>query len=395
MGDAQAKPCKRCKVKAATILVRLDFLCETCFAAYVSQKVVKRLSQPLKELRASTGQPPRYLLGLSFGSSSTGLLQILDANLRWLRKTTPRNVYELQAVHIDTDLSQSTVALEPSSAKLLQAYRDRFQDVSIDSVPFSAVLDAETIDWPALPALHANLEAPARLRHLLEKLPSVASRVDVSRLLLRHLLFHVAAQRGCSAIMMGYNTTALAELTLTETAKGRGYAVPWLVSDGAFPLSSFAALQGQDGTEMNVPSAPRRQWDFPVYSPLRDVLRKEIVVYNGTTEAAVAGLTADDPGFGGVRGSVVSHKELSIEDVMARHFAEVEDKYPNVIANVVRTTGKLEKPAGEDACGLCGMTRDELGEARWKGEIGETTDEAATSVGKDPLCYGCERSVRG
>ncbi|KAM0334037.1 hypothetical protein ACHAQA_001057 [Verticillium albo-atrum] len=390
MTDPGVKLCKRCKINAATIAVRLDSHCESCFAAYVAQKVVKRLSQPLKELRASTGQPPKYLLGLSFGSSSAGLLQIIDANLRWLKETNPRNIYELQVVHIDTDLTSSATSAESPAAKLLQAYRERFPDLSIDSVPISAVLGVDTIDWSALPALQTDLEPSASLQRLLESLPSVTSRVDVLRLLLRHLLFSVAAQKGCSALMLGYNTTALAELTLSETAKGRGYAIPWLVSDGVFPLTSFASLQGR--TEDEAGSAPQKQWEFPVYYPLRDVLRKEIVTYMGTAEASMTGLTAD-PALG-TSGNVVSHKELSIEDVVVRHFAEVEEKYPNVIANVVRTTGKLTKPAGRDACGMCGMTRDEQGEARWKGEIGETHDDAA-SAGKDRLCYGCERSLRG
>ncbi|EEY20890.1 conserved hypothetical protein [Verticillium alfalfae VaMs.102] len=397
MGDKQDKPCKRCKVNPATMLVRLDSLCDNCFSAYVSQKVVKRLSQPLKELRASTGRPPRYLLGLSLGSSSAGLLQVLDANLRWLKDANPRNVYELHVVHIDTNLAPSTPASQPPSARLLQKYCDRFPDISIDSVPISAVLDAQTIDWTALPGLQADLEPTAALRHLLESLPSVTSRVDILRLLLRHLLFHIAAQRGCTALMMGYNTTALAELTLSETAKGRGYAIPWLVSDGSFPLTSFAALAGK--TEIETEAGSRdvggQQWVFPVYYPLRDILRKEIVAYNSMADVAMAELTADDPGVGGASGSVVSHKELSIEDVMTRHFAEVEDKYPNVIANVVRTTGKLEKPANRDACGMCGMTRDELGEARWKGEIGLTVDDAAALGITNQLCYGCERSLRG
>jgi cytoplasmic tRNA 2-thiolation protein 2 len=132
-----------------------------------------------------------------------------------------------------------------------------------------------------------------------------------------------------------------------------------------------------------------------VYHPLRDALRKELVIYAGLVEPPLTDLIQahkqDD-------GAVVSHKDLSIEEVMTRYFAEVEESYPSVVANVARTTGKLVR-AGEqsgESCGLCGMPLDEDGDERWRGELGiQKGSGAGTGSGLGRLCYGCERSTAG
>lgn len=120
-------------------------------------------------------------------------------------------------------------------------------------------------------------------------------------------------------------------------------------------------------------------------------------------------------GSGGV-GAVVSHRDLSIDDVLGRYFSEVEASYPSVVANVVRTTGKLlRRPVNDDHshdhegnitnsnasngrtnCGLCGAPVDELGDERWRGEIGDDEDENGDRAEtRRKLCYGCQRSIRG
>lgn len=90
--------------------------------------------------------------------------------------------------------------------------------------------------------------------------------------------------------------------------------------------------------------------------------------------------------------AVVSHRDLSIEEVMARYFAGVEETYPSVVANVARTTSKLVRAEGTgEGCGLCGMPLDELGDERWRGEL----DLGTPAARPGRICHGCERSVGG
>lgn len=129
---------------------------------------------------------------------------------------------------------------------------------------------------------------------------------------------------------------------------------------------------------------------LPVYHLLRDIFRKEMVQYTNLPSVAMSSLLVTNEMM--ANASVVSHKELSIEDIMSRYFAEVEVGYPSVVANVVRTSEKLARPTGS-ACGICNMPLDSQGDTRWKGEIGEERDALATPGPR--ICYGCTRSLWG
>lgn len=217
------------------------------------------------------------------------------------------------------------------------------------------------------------------MQSLFDALPSVTSKADILRLFLRHILLSFAVENSCEALLLGCTTTALAELTLAEVAKGRGFSVPWQINDGPFPLL---------GSEQGAPRS------MQIYYPLRDVFRNEIHTYLRLVDPSLADIIVSNPP---ASADVVSHKDLSIEEAMVRYFESVEEGYPAVVANVVRTTGRLARAGmseggGGIACRLCGVAVDESGDARWKGEIGVGPEEDG---GDSKLCYGCERSIRG
>jgi cytoplasmic tRNA 2-thiolation protein 2 len=233
---------------------------------------------------------------------------------------------------------------------------------------------------------------------------TTASRTDLLTQLTRRALLTQASLRDCQALLLGHSTTALAELTLAEAAKGRGFAVPWLVGDGVAPSVPDPAVFGGgegglsgsgNGVDGSGDGKESKLQPVLVYHPLRDALRKELVIYAGLVDPPLTDLVQTDNGRDGNR-PVVSHKDLSIEEVMTRYFAEVEESYPSVVANVARTTGKLERAgcqAGAE-CGLCGMPLDEDGDERWRGEL-NIQEGPGTASGLGSLCYGCERSTGG
>ena len=187
-------------------------------------------------------------------------------------------------------------------------------------------------------------------------------------------------------MLLGHSTSALAALTLAEVANGRGFSVPSQINDGPHTISSYA---DDDGTS---PSSI----DFPIYYPLREVFKNEISTYMDI----VPSLTdmknaADDENSSAAAANVVSHKDLSIEEVMQRYFDGVEGPYSGIVANVVRTTAKLDRVAGATFCRLCGMTLDEQGDSRWAGDLGHDSGDVAAPNQLGKLCYGCRRSVGG
>ncbi|KAI0180900.1 hypothetical protein GGR52DRAFT_583349 [Hypoxylon sp. FL1284] len=465
------RPCNRCKERDAAIDLRgAEKVCESCFAYYVTTKAVKRLEVLQREATAAgrgkpgkndSGQnrkrrPQRYLLALSCGPSSTALLHVLTENARQQRQKQRAARFEYVVVHVYDDslvsppASSSTtgaatddVTAAPSEPPILATYRALFPSAPVLAVPLSAALslpavaleaavfpDASSTPSNLPPTSSSTLPPSTRLANLLAHLPSATSRADARRLLTRHVLAAAAVARRCDAVLLGHSATSLAELTLGEAARGRGGAVPWLVGDGpfssfsSFPPSSAECGWGRDlfagDDEKNDDEEDKEERGDPeplfVYSPLRELFRGELRTYlTRVAGPAVADLCLPHPhsSWPGAAGAVVSHRDQSIDDVLSRYFGEVEASYPSVVANVVRTAGKLLRHQGDDdgdgdkVCGLCGLGLDELGDERWRGEIGDETrrDEAGTGAGaegaegreKKPvrLCYGCERSLRG
>lgn len=322
-------------------------------------------------------------MGLSFGPCSTALVDILNDSVQSQLRKRPSPAFDPVVVHIDTDLSpvdgpdDSSPSSLPatSSQSLLDRFKERYPRFRFLLVPLTDVLELESVEWSSLPVVPSTSAeealAPAeRLRRFFARLPSTTSRSDILRLLIRHVLVHSALREDCRALLLGSSTTALAELTLGETAKGRGFSLPWMINDGPLPRGQIASP--------------------PVYYPNRELFRGELKTYTTLTEPTLTDLLSS--ASTAPISAVVSHKDISIDEVMARYFTEVEENYPSIVANVVRTTAKLERNdhGEEQCCGLCGMGLDELGDERWKGEIGDV------GCGQDQtLCYGCSRAMRG
>lgn len=388
--EAGPELCRRCKVSEATHEIRTEPACGPCYCRYVNMKAVKRLEVLAKDIGAAPTQTKKILVGLSFGASSASLVNILDENIENQLRRRPTPAYDPVVVHVDTDLS-STGGIDddelPESQKLLDRFGERYPRLRFVRIPLTDVLGLETIDWNALPTAPGREEGKApgeQLRDFFARLPSNTSRADVLRLFVRHLLVSAATREGFHALLLGYSTTALAELTLGETAKGRGYSLPWMVDDGPQSIRFFATPQ-KDGEGVS-----REVTKLPIYYPLREVFRNELTIYTGLVSPPLTDFLIS-PGTARSGTAVVSHKDVSIDDVMARYFQDVEENYPSIVANVVRTTAKLERLGGEDgeaSCGLCGMGLDELGDERWKGEIGDDGGEYGR------LCYGCQRAMR-
>ncbi|KAJ2906761.1 hypothetical protein MKZ38_010752 [Zalerion maritima] len=391
--DQPAPTCKRCNEAAATIKMRAETACRPCFAHFIAGKIVKRMEVLNRETKLPTSETRTMLLGLSFGASSSAMVYVLHQNSRRHEiKKRRGGVIEYIVAHIDTSLSPA-----PSESEaLIEKYKTRFSPFPTSVIPLRNILQLQnTVDWSGLPTLNPDLasEPDKQLEDMFSRLPSTTSRADILRIFVRHLLIGEAVRRQCSTLLLGHTTTALAETTLSEAAKGRGFAVPWLVADGNIPVSSALA----EKEEKYAVSEAQTRTFMPIYYPMREVFRKEVILYNKSITPPLTDLVPDDPSGAGGKGAVVSHKSLSIEEVMGRYFEEVEENYPSIVANVVRTTAKLNRLGMDDGgegneCGLCGLGLDETGDERWRGEIG---DEEANIETSRPLCYGCERSLRG
>ncbi|KAK0637291.1 hypothetical protein B0T17DRAFT_613900 [Bombardia bombarda] len=418
-GSPLARPCLKCRAQEATLDSRSQPVCRDCFAKFISTKCIKQIGILGKETKAPNGGgggqgPPassqrKYLLGLSLGVSSSVLVHLLNENVEFQLAKGRAAPFELTVVHVDASSSSTpSTGNEQQTEALLDRYRQRYPRFDFQRVPLSAALGVKTIDWSTLPSTSSSSNGDdntpeQKLSDLLARLPSTTSRADMTRLFTRHLLIASARTHGCNTVLLGHSTTALAELTLAETAKGRGFSLPWQVNDGVLPIVDYTtttttSTPAQEDETTSSSSSSSSTSSILIYHPLRDILRKELVTYTTLPSPPLTELIPPPSSL--TSASIVSHKDLSIEEVMLRYFADVEENYPSVVANVARTTGKLlrleeTREGQKQRCGVCNMPLDEQGDERWRGELGDGGGLDGTASSRGRLCYGCERSTRG
>lgn len=310
----------------------------------------------------------KLLLPVSFGVSSVTLLCLLDEHLKRQIAKTGRTGYALHILYVDTSAVERDVP-EPGRLNQLE---EAFPGHEHSSVPLADIFNsikAKDIldDVPETAAIGTGdaVTSHEKLERLILSLPSATSRADVIRILKNRLIVSFAQEHDCKGILWGDTTTKIAEKTLAETAKGRGFSLPWQVSDG---MSSF-------GITFNY--------------PLRDLLKKELVAHAELTSPPLTSLYhAQQP-----TQVSASAKNTTIDDLMKQYFESVEQEYPSIVANVVRTSSKLEPATAEDdRCQLCNMpvAGGRFGIHGWGGD---QQDSFTLHSDGGRLCYGCTRAA--
>ncbi|KAG0125940.1 hypothetical protein HOY82DRAFT_587373 [Tuber indicum] len=382
--------CKRCSTNSSVINLRTEHLCSDCFDKYIRSKCIKRMEAYRVRYNPpdTDTSPRRLLLPLSFGISSTTLLHLLNSQLQNQLACTTRTGFVLTVVHIDESAINPTVPLVEEGMRAVQEW---FPDVG---EYFIVRLEGIYGFSSAVKAFEMGVEEEEgrgggdwreKLKGLLGALPSPTSRMDLLQILRTRLITELARNYACEAVLWGDTTTRLAEKMLAETAKGRGFSVPWQTSDGDSP------------------------YGVKFLYPLRDLLKKELLVYVSLEvptplRPLCFGAAEEGEGKGGY---AAVGKGITIDELMTQYFEGIEGQYPSIVANVVRTAGKLVTEGGVvriGRCKICGLPRD--------GGGGELVLDAETKLGESSsgevngngsggkkeggdMCYGCARSVHG
>ncbi|KAL1628622.1 Cytoplasmic tRNA 2-thiolation protein 2 [Neofusicoccum ribis] len=368
--DGVARPCQRCRTSDASIVVRAEHLCRDCFVKYVNTKAIKRMESYAYYVKNRSKDEERtLLLPVSFGVSSVTLLYLLDEHLKRQAAKTGRTGYALHVLFVDTSAVERDIP-EPSR---LDQLKDAFPGHEYSSVALADIFDSSDAEQvvQALPesaSAEVAIESQTpqeKLERLIVSLPSATSRADVISTLKNRLIVSFARTHGYKGILWGDSTTKIAEKTLAETAKGRGFSLPWQVADGMSPF----------GIVFNY--------------PLRDLLKKELVAHAELTSPPLTSLYhAQQP-----TQVSASAKNTTIDDLMKQYFESVEQDYPSIVANVVRTSSKLEPATtADDTCHLCNMpvAGSRFGIHGWGGD---QEDSASAHPERGHLCYGCTRAA--
>jgi cytoplasmic tRNA 2-thiolation protein 2 len=216
---------------------------------------------------------------------------------------------------------------------------------------------------------------------ILPKLSS-SSRMDIVLIQRTRLIIRTARSLGCTSIAWGDSTTRLAERVLTETAKGRGFGLPQLIGESS----------SRDGVDNIYPN--------------RDLLRRELDDYLHTVVPQLKDVAAGEGNASGAEAQsapAISSKDMAIEQLIDQYFTTVEQNYPSIVANVVRTSTRLfpqVSETGKQECSVCGLyfPQGRNGVQIWGGDQAVRNRKDGKALEPDSsaprnLCYGCTRSL--
>lgn len=347
--------CLDCTTNPATHTIRRRCLCPTCLQRFVASKILKRLEgiNPRSNHKTKTNAKPSFLVPISGGVSSVTLLAVLCAHLRRQTEKTGRTAYDLVAFHVDVDDDGGAGRRSERWSNL----EHEFPECQLlTPLGLSQVFTVDSNVYRDLSSLGLEQqEAEGDVNFLIRLFTSARSataRSELREILLKRLVVAVAKQHDCDGILWGHSDTKLAAMTLSLVAKGRGASVASEMADGSI------------------------LWDLKFAYPSRDLYKAELQMYldcePGNTlghvlETEKAQQSAQDP--------VASLRGISIDDLLSNYIGKEGEKYPSIMTNVVRTSGKLvaSNEPGNQTCRLCAAQVNRDGD------------------GEQLLCYGCQR----
>lgn len=322
------------------------------------------------------------MLPLSFGNSSLTLLHVLDQHIRTQLERTTRSGYEIHVLYVD----QSTGRGKRVTRNQIDLLKQRYPMHTFDTTQLEKVFEYQgclinadelsSSPFNLITNMHSRLSAPELLRKTLSCLPSRTSQVDMVGILRCRLVIAVAMEKDCECILWGDSTTRLAEKTLAEIAKGRGSSLPWQIGDGWSPHGINFVF------------------------PMRDLLRKEIVSFSKITIPSLIDLVFEHET---PAQALASFKIITIDDLMGQYFESVEQNFPSIVSNVVRTSSKLKTvfySGPSKSCEICGLpvVDGTNGFHGWHGNQEQGTEiseiDFLDNTSQPLLCYGCTRSVQ-
>jgi cytoplasmic tRNA 2-thiolation protein 2 len=360
-GKVLQNVCVDCQSAEGMLDIRKRRLCRDCFIKYVNSKALKRMeSYRFKSNGDETER--RLLLPVSGGVSSLVLLQLLDSQMQRQRALRNRTAYELWVVLIEDP--KIVGAQSPREAFWYATLQNRFASVTF--LPIQSMHNVFILD----PTIEDDLETFGLKRsegehdedftlRVLGSATSLTAGADLQDILLNRLIVSCASQHGCESILWGHSDSRLAAKALAAVAKGRGGSLPFEICDG--------------------PSRSGINFTYP----LRDLFKPELSLYASVLPEVFSELLVEDEAAPPEKASI---RNTSIDDLLTNYINSQGEKYPSIMANVVRTASKLQSPQLSQmsrSCRVCLVP--------YQSESEQTSWESG-------LCYACSRTrqdIRG
>ncbi|KAF3483448.1 uncharacterized protein GIQ15_02772 [Arthroderma uncinatum] len=314
------------------------------------------------------------LLPLSFGVSSLSLLHLLDDQLEHQRGNEYKRVpYKLHVLSVD---SPTLDAPEESKDTRLEVLRSTFPEFTFTEIPLHSIFhyDKNVEEFMLQHSSNrditdSSIKDQDRLEAFRSSLSTATSRADFDCVLLRKLVVAFATSEGCDGVLWGDSDSRLAAKTLAGVANGRGIALPWEVCDGPTP------------------------WGVHFTFPVRDIFKSELVQYASVKFPDLLSK------IGSKKPKVFNDqvtKNMSISDLMTQYVEQQGEKYPGIMANIVRTIDKLQPSQLHSGpnCVYCGVPLEsgQMDPATLSILEERNLIDDESHVKDTATCYGCART---
>ncbi|KTW32597.1 uncharacterized protein T551_00082 [Pneumocystis jirovecii RU7] len=207
---------------------------------------------------------------------------------------------------------------------------------------------------------------------------SPTSRIDILKCLRNNIIYDFAEKGEYSVIILGDTTTSIASKIISETAKGRGYSIPW-------------ETRGKIKYSDNI-------W---LLRPMKDIIKQEAHFF-----LQINGIEIEIKKF--------DHKITTIDELADQYFDNLEKSNPNFVFTVVKTATKLQIPEIEKTkdqnsnfCFICQMPKENnIKDWIKKITIDRIDTKNVSNINTDynchdynnkteDICYGCLSMLKG
>ncbi|EXJ84456.1 hypothetical protein A1O3_05124 [Capronia epimyces CBS 606.96] len=344
--------CVDCRERDASLSIRNRRLCSACFMRYVTSKVLKRM-ESFRFKTLSGDDRRRLLLPVSGGVSSLVLLHVLDAQLQRQIASRNRTAYDLVVLRVVLPEDEGSTTLKGDYEELARKFSAHRILPLLD---LQAVFKLDTHierDFEHLGLRrHGSESDESFLNRMLSCATSVTARADLQSILLQRLIVSAARQHGCESVVWGHSDSRLAALVLADVAKGRGGSVPSTIADGP-------SLHGINSNY-----------------PMRDLFKTELQSYAQLVPDPLLAKVADS---GETTAPPTAMRHTSIDTLLRTYIHSQGEKYPGIMANVVRTASKLDGRQASTITATCPVCIRLI--VRSQGLLNPDGN----------LCYGCDR----
>ncbi|KAJ1554451.1 Cytoplasmic tRNA 2-thiolation protein 2, partial [Nowakowskiella sp. JEL0078] len=321
--DKSKRICGKCRIANPVVYVRRAYYCKPCFR----DSVVHRFRTVLQK-KVLLPDDQKVLLAFSGGPSSCTMLNLIhDYHSQNGRKR--QKFAGVIVCHIDESVLGFQDDVMIRSVQHIQTLVEQ-AGLPFIRIPLERVFESKnifsSISTSAIQmTFNVHEGTPAeRLKYCLEGITKASYREDLINHFRFNLLLAATKEQNCKGLLLGCNATRLAIRIISQTSKGRGFALP-----------------------VDIATETDFYKEIVILRPLKDVLAKEIGIFNHYEKIRPAIIPNE---------LTKSVPKSSIDKLTEDFITSLQQDFPSTVSTIYRTMHKITTEYNQPSsthCSIC------------------------------------------